>query len=253
MSIINQTFLPSEIILVDDNEKKEFYNIPIFKEFLKLCEIKNIEFSYYYGESKGQVFAQQIAFDHSNYPFIFKLDDDNILEPNTLGILYETMMNNSCGAVSCLILTKKDMNRKLDYTSEVYNKIEDIYSLFNIQMIKNQTDSIKYVEHLHSCYLFKKSVTDGYALEFSPSGHREDTVFTYQIFLKGHKLIVNPNTIIWHLKEEKGGNRLQNDGNKNELLFIEKLKEWKVIPDKLELISDGIIYVIKDNIKYRVL
>jgi len=254
MSIFNQTLSPKRVILVDDNENKQFYNIPQFKDILFLFKQKNIEFYYFYGESKGQVFAQNIALEHTETELIFKMDDDNILENNVLETLYNNMKGD-VGMISCLILTKDDLERKLDYEDSVYNRIEDIYDKYNIQFIKNQDDRIKQVEHLHGSYLFRKDLIDSYPLEFSPSGHREDTVTSYQIFRKGYKLLVDPNVIIWHLKEKSGGNRLFNyetDTN-NELKFIEKLKEWKIVPDRIEILeNDKMVYVPKNGIKYLV-
>ena len=48
MSIVNQTLIPYEVILVDDNIDKLFYSNPVFKEILRLFKIKNIKFSYFY-------------------------------------------------------------------------------------------------------------------------------------------------------------------------------------------------------------
>lgn len=245
MSILNQSFLPCEIILVDDNEKKEFYNIPIFKEFLRLCKLKNIKFSYFYGVCKGQTFAQQIGYEHTNENnLIFKMDDDNILNINTLELLYETLTSSEkIGAVSGLILSEKDFDRQIEYnpTGGIYNKIEDIYSYFNIQMCGNQNNELKKVEHIYSNFMFKKDLTDGYALEFAPAGHREDTVFTHEIYRKGYDLMINPNVIIYHLDNNVGGNRIHDNkkDNKNDIKFIEKLKDWGIIPNKLQLKEDN--------------
>jgi len=252
MSIFNQTLSPKRIILVDDNKDKIFYNIPQFKDILFLFKQKNIGFSYFHGESKGQVFAQQIALENTNTELIFKMDDDNILENNVLELLYN-YMKDDVGMVSCLILTKDDLERKLEYEDKIYNKIEDIYDKYNIQFIKNQDNEIKQVEHLHGSYLFKRELVDSYPLEFSPSGHREDTVTSYEIYRKGHKLLVVPQTIIWHLKEKTGGNRLfsYEKEKENELKFIDKLKEWKIVPDKIQMFEDNkMVYTSKNNIKY---
>lgn len=250
MSIYNQTLLPKRVILVDDNDKKEFQQLDIYKNILLLFKLKNIEFNYYYGESKGQVYAQQIAIDKVKTDWVFSMDDDNVLENNVLEVLSNTI-TDGVGAVSCIIISRKDVNRE-DFDCDGYNKIENIYSDLNIQMVKNQRKTIKEVEHFYSCYLFRKDIANKFALDFAPSGHRSETVFTYEIFLKGYKLLMNPNAIIWHLHDDKGGNRLHKDG-KNELLFINKLKEWKIVPDKLELKTDGeMTYMIKDKQKYLV-
>jgi len=254
MSIFNQTSPPKRVILVDDNEDKKFYDIQTFKDILFLFKQKNIEFSYFYGESKGQVYAQQIALENTNTELIFKMDDDNILETNVLELLHKNIKDD-VGMISCLILTKDDINRKFEYEDKIYNRIEDIYSKYNIQFIGNQNNRIKKVEHLHGSYLFRKELVTSYPLEFSPSGHREDTVTSYEIFRKGYILLVNPQTKIWHLKEKSGGNRLFNYKIEtgNELKFIEKMKFWNIIPQKIELKEDNkSVFTIQNGIKYLV-
>jgi cellulose synthase/poly-beta-1,6-N-acetylglucosamine synthase-like glycosyltransferase len=252
MSICTQSFLPGRIILVDDNERKEFQNIEVFKNIQLLLKYNGIQFDYYHGESRGQVYAQQLALDKVKTDWVFKLDDDNILESNVIEELSKNM-DKLVGAVSCLILTPPDVNRKLEYESNTYNRMEDIYSSFNIQMYGKQSSNIKWVEHLHGCYLFQRKAMRGYPLAFSPSGHREDTVFTHEIFRNGYILAVNPNAVMWHLKEENGGNRLHKDNN-NESLFLEKLKEWKIIPEKMVIFKEGeLTYTMKNCQKYAIL
>lgn len=238
LSAINQTLVPYEIILVDDNNIKDFYNLDIFKCLIKLMKLKNIKFSYYHGPSKGQVYAQQIALEHCETDWLFKMDDDNILNPDVLEILYNTK-TESTGAVSGLIFgCDLDKNRPPDEELPLYNKIEHVFSHFNIQMCGGQDKSVKKCEHLYSNYLFRTDIVDQYALEFSPAGHREDTVFTYEIQMKGYDLFVNPSAITYHVNNKVGGNNGQGFYNivKNEELFLQKLTEWKIVPNKLEII-----------------
>jgi len=257
MSILNQSYSPIEVILVDDNDVKEFYNIPINKEILKLFKLKNIDFSYFHGESKGQVYAQKIGIDNSKTDWIFRTDDDNILESNVLEILSGNI-NEKVGALSGIIISNiYNKLRKIEIHGDIYNKIEDIYSSFNIQMCGNQDNKIKKVEHLYSNYLFKKDIIKSdITLDFSPAGHREDTVFTHEIYRKGYDLVVNPKCIIYHLNEQKGGNRThQNEQtNINEKKFIQKMKDWGVIPNKLKIEKDeDMIFTMRGNTKYWIL
>jgi len=241
LSVINQSLPPYEIILVDDNEVKDFYNIDMYKNFIKLMKLKNIKFSYYHGLNKGQVYAQQIALEHCKTDWLFKMDDDNILDFNVLEILSNTV-NDKTGAVSGLIIgCDLDNNRPPDEDGPIYNKLEYIFSNFNIQMCRNQNDDIKKCEHLYSNYLFNTKIVESYPLEFSPSGHREDTVFTYEIFKKGYDLLVNPKSITYHLNNKSGGNNTHNFEKivKNEELFIKRLEEWGIIPEKLKIIREN--------------
>lgn len=254
-SIINSSVSPEEIILVDDNEKKEFFNIEISKIILSLMKLKNIKFSYYHGESKGQTIAANIALNHSKTPYIFKMDDDNILNSNVLETLYNTIIQDeNIAAVSGLIFCcDLDKKRLPEENSQPYNKIENIFSHFNIQMCGGQSKEIKECEHLYSNYLFRRFLVESYPLEFAPAGHREDTVFTYPLYKQGYRLLVNPNCITYHI-HNSGGNKKHgfSDVVKNEELFLSKLeKEWNIIPNKLQIKrEDNIIYAINNNGKY---
>lgn len=252
MSVINQTLLPHEIILVDDNEKKEFYLFETFKTLLQLMKFKNIKFSYYHGQSKGQVYAQQIALEHCKTDWLFKMDDDNFLEPNVLEILSNSI-NDKTGAISGLIFCcEKDKTRISEEDYPFFNKIENIFSHFNIQMCGGQTKDIKQAEHLYSNYLFRTDIIDSYPLDFSPAGHREDTVFTYSIFKKGYELLVNPNAITYHI-HNSGGNKSHGFENvvKNEESFITKLHDWKIVPNKIQILREhNIIYALNNGKKY---
>jgi GT2 family glycosyltransferase len=249
-SILNQTLLPYEIILIDDNEKKDFYNIEIYKNLISLMKLKNIKFSYYEGPLKGQTYAQQLALEKCNSELLFKMDDDNILESNVLETLYNTIKkDDNIAAVSDLIFCCDKDKKRQSEEDGIYNKIENIFSHFNIQMCGGQSKEIKECQHLYSNYLFRTKYVDSYPLEFSPAGHREDTVFSYSLYNKGYKLLVNPNAITWHI-HTSGGNKKHGFESvvKNEELFIKLLEEWNIIPQKIQIKrKNNLIYCINNN------
>lgn len=107
-------------------------------------------------------------------------------------------------------------------------------------MIKNQSDKIKPVEHIYSNYFFNIELGVKQTLELAPSCHREDTMFTHQIFRKGYDLIIIPQSVTYHLNydDNTGDNRYSKENfNKNEFFFIEKLKEWDIVPKEIEIIE----------------
>lgn len=254
VSVANQSLLPYEVILVDDNEHKEFYNIEMYKNILELMKLKRIKFSYFHGPSKGQTHAQQVALEHCKTPLLFKMDDDNILQHNVLEILHEVLSENSNAAAASGVIFRyeKDISREADVDCNMYNRIEDIFSVFNVQMCGKQSKDRKKCEHLYSNYLFRKDLVKSYPLEFSPAGHREDTVFTYGMYLNGYDLIVDPFAITHHV-HNSGGNKCHNfdDIVKNEELFIDKLHEWKVVPEKVQISREGnYVFAIKGTKKF---
>ncbi len=252
-SILNQTLLPYEIILVDDNEKKEFFNIEVYKNLIQLMKLKGVKFSYYEGQSRGQTLAQQIALEKCSSDFLMKIDDDNILESNVLETLYKTIIiDENIAAVSGLIFCCDTDKTRVPVENEIYNKIENIFSHFNIQMCGGQDKTIKYCEHLYSNFLFRRNLVESYALDFSPAGHREDTVFTHLLYRKNYELLVNPNCITYHI-HNKGGNKKHGFDAvvKNEEQFIKLLEEWEVVPNKIKIIREkNMVYTIKDGEKF---
>jgi len=251
LSIINQTKLPQRIILVDDSKIKKFYSYQILKHIITICKFKNIVFDYYHGESKGMVPAIKLGLEKINDGWVYKIDDDNVLEPNVFEFLCEDI-TDKVGAIGGIFIDKNSIE---EYErTEFYNRMEDIFFNLNIQMIANQSCKIKQVEHLYSNYFFRKGIEELHPENLNPSGHREDTIFTYSIFKKGYQIIVNPKAKIYHLDiENEDGNRIYRgeQENKNELIFLNKLKEWQIIPNKFRIfIKNGFIVLEKSNKMY---
>lgn len=259
MSIINQSLIPNRVVLVDDSKNKNFYNYQILKNILSLFKLKNIQFDYYHGNSIGMTNALQIGLNHIDDGWVLKIDDDNILNYNVLE-LFSNYISDSIGAISGIIVDDYSYgfikNNPDRYPKEVdgfYNRIENIYFEFNIQMIHDQSDELKKVEHIYSNYFFNRKLVENYPLELSPYGQREDTIITYSIFKQGYDLLIIPKAKIYHIYyNHNSGNRKFGKTyiKKNELFFIEKLKEWNIIPDKLEIkIDEQKLYVNKKNEK----
>jgi len=262
MSIFSQTYSPDRVVLVDDSKEKKFYDYQILKNILILFKEKNIDFDYFYGPCKGAVPALQIGLDNIEDGWVFKTDDDNILSPDVLEIFNKNIKSN-IGAMSGIIMDKylytfyeNNPDKRPIEEDGYYSKIENIYSEFNIQMVHEQSDDIKKVEHIYSNYFFNRELADDYPPELSPSSQREETIFTYNIFRKGYDMIIIPQVKIYHLYfDHKSGNRQWSklDMKKNELFFVEKLKEWNIIPYKMNMVDDGEkMYVMKNGAKYLV-
>lgn len=261
LSLVNQSRIPNRIVLVDDNKEKKFYDSSELKNIISFLRIKGIQFDYYHGQSKGATSALQIGLDKISDGWVLKVDDDNSLEYNVIE-LFENNISNNVGAIGGLIIDKT-IRQDIEYNlypkcvDGYYNKIENIFSEFNIQLIQNQTDEIKKVEHIYSNYFFSRDLVRSYPIELSPSCHREDTIITHTIFRKGYDLLIIPKAKTYHLQTIKnsGDGKWDNTMNKNELIFIEKMKEWEIIPQKVEIVeskgelfakkTDGLFSVVK--------
>jgi hypothetical protein len=213
-AILNQTKLPNKIIIFDDNDNPRDVRGELFYDyFFKICDIKGVKWEWVYAEKKGQHHNHEKA-NMAEFEWVWRIDDDCIPEPNVLENLY-LHTNVNVGAVGGAILTPP-INPD---TSKVTGKIENIDSEPNIQWSKIKEP--KEVEHLHCSFLYRAGVHD-YNLGLSRVAHREETLFTYGLHLKGYKNIIVPNATSWHLKNPKGGIRSETNEElykRDELIF----------------------------------
>jgi hypothetical protein len=205
-AIINQTTLPNKLVIFDDNdEPKDMRNEFMYQHLFWLLNSKRIEWEWLFAEKKGQHHIHQRA-NTMGYDWVWRCDDDAIPEPNVLEIL-ASYTNDQVGAVAGSVINPPHHPTFLESTGTIKN----IDCEPNIQwgIIKEP----KEVEHLYSTFLYRAGVHD-FNLGLSRVAHREETLFSHGLYLKGYKLLVVPNAITWHLKNPQGGIR---DNQKQEM------------------------------------
>jgi GT2 family glycosyltransferase len=200
-AIINQTKKVDKLVIFDDNdEPQDMRNEMIYSYFFQMLNIKGIEWEWIYAGKKGQHHIHQAA-NCMGYDWVWRVDDDAIPEPNVLARLFDCAVSReNIGAIGGSILTPPIKQEVLNSTG----KLENIDIEPNIQW--NYIEQAKEVEHLHCSFLYRAGVHD-YNLGLSRVAHREETLFTYGLFLKGYKIMVIPNAVTWHLKNPDGGIR----------------------------------------------
>lgn len=238
ISIANQTVVPDKVIIFDDGEHKDLRNEEIYKNIFSCFRDKGIEWTVVFAEGKGQVKNHQKALEIVETDFIWRLDDDNVAEANVLEELLKCMGTKEVGAVGGLVL---DPKFELKESKLASNKIEDIYLGMNLQWFKQPFKDILDAEHIYSTFLFRKEAAKhGYNMELSPKGHREETLFTYEMKRNGWRLLIDPTVITWHFRNSQGGIRSgSNDAflfEHDEKIFAKKLQEWGVIPNYSKLV-----------------
>ena len=225
-AILNQTKLPDKIVIFDDNdEPRDVRNELFYSYFFQICDLKNIQWEWVFAAKKGQHHNHQKA-NESDFEWIWRIDDDCIPEPNVLEKLF-LYTHKNVGAVGGSILTPP---HKFD-TSKSTGKIEAIDSEPNIQW--SYITQPKEVQHLHCSFLYRAGIHD-YNLGLSRVAHREETLFTYGLYLKGYKILAVPNAVSWHLKNPHGGIRAETNKamyDHDELIFrnILAYKDKKIV------------------------
>jgi GT2 family glycosyltransferase len=225
-SIINQTKLPDKVIIFDDNDAPEdMRNNNIYQHLFSIMNYKGIKWEWLYAGKKGQHHIHQMA-NTMGYDWVWRVDDDAIPEPNVLQELY-SWIDKDVGAIGGAILTLP-VNPD---TSKSTGKIEDIDKEPNIQWA--EIKKLKEVEHLHCSFLYRAGVHD-YNLGLSRVAHREETLFTYGLHLKGYTILAAPHANTWHLKNPNGGIRSETNQQlyqHDELIFRNTLayKDKKIV------------------------
>lgn len=202
-AVINQTLKPNKVIIFDDNDDAlDVREIQHYGYLFQMMETMNIKWEWQYALKKGQHFNHQRA-NTMGYKWVWRVDDDCIPEYNVLENLYKKANSDEkIGAVGGAILTTP-LWGKINSTG----KIENVDNEQNLQwyFIEKEIE----VDHVHCSFLYRAGVAD-YCLELSRVAHREETLFTYELILKGYKNVLIPNAVTWHLKNKKGGIRTGN-------------------------------------------
>lgn len=238
-SVISQTFKPERLIIWDDSDNPiDLRQNNIFFNLFKTLDLKGIKWEVLLGPRMGQVTNHQSTINIAKTEWIWRLDDDNIAEANCLEKLMETVekceFKDKLGAVAGCVLHPSVTFHK-NATSGL---IADSNFKYASQFAK--FEGIKNVEHLYSTFLFRKNAAKhGYCKELSRVGHREETIFTYEMKLAGWQLLVNGDAVTYHWQCPTGGIRTYNNVDywtKDQKIFENKLQKWGVNLNKYKFI-----------------
>lgn len=81
LSIVNQSFLPEKIIIVDDtssSERIDLREISIYKNIFSMFDKKNIKWQVVFGNNQGQVWGHNAVLNMAKTDFIWRIDDDEV-------------------------------------------------------------------------------------------------------------------------------------------------------------------------------
>ena len=235
-SIANQTLKPSHVIIFqDDHEAFNMQESSVFRNILYgLFPQKGIQWSVVFGAGKGQVLNHQKAIDIATTEWLWRVDDDNVVEPNVLEGLCKHI-GHGVGAVASAVIDP------LYKPSDMFSSTDIKHINISPNLQWSKSNMVLNADHLYSSFLFRKEAAKhGYNKDLSPVGHREETLFTYEMKRNGWKLIIDTNLVTWHLRESSGGIRSYSDGSlwaKDEAVFNAKLAEWGIKPASKILVN----------------
>jgi len=222
-SITSQTLLPSHFVLIQDAPGEfDLRASNTYMHIFKLLDAKGIKWKVLFGKERGQVYNHQMMVDNCETSWLWRVDDDNVAEPNVLERLC-SHISDEVGAIAGAVI---DPAHVVNYPTSA--KIAHIDSAANVQWVKST--GVVEAEHLYSSFIYRKKASDhGYCTQLSVVGHREETIFSHEMHRAGWKLLIDPSVVTWHLRSSSGGIRTYADiklWNHDEEIFERKKAEW---------------------------
>jgi GT2 family glycosyltransferase len=234
-AVCNQTVKPARILIFDDGEQKDLRGDPLYQHLFGLMSFYGIRGGgeIIFGERKGQVANHIKSLELADTEWIWRNDDDTSPEPDVLEKLLKNIQPD-VGAVGGLIIAPNNIHPLPSIAS---NKIEDIYLGLNEQWFVHPENSpAREVDHLYCSFIYRRDIAT-YTSNLSPIGHREETLLTYNMKLKGYKNILDPSARTWHLNNPGGGirdkefeKRQDEFAHHDEAVFRQSLNTWGVKP-----------------------
>lgn len=235
LSIIEQTVKPKKLLIIDDNEERiDLRQHPVIGNLLEIALEEGIEWEVLFGRQKGPQYSHQMANEKAEkegFEWCWRMDDDQIARNYALKILLKTAKKYGVGAVGPLVWNRgqdtKGWVRNASLAKDVYAvKVEDIIDKPNAQWAHLKGDLE--VEHLYGTFIYRPGIAR-YNLDLSRRGHREETMFTHDIYLAGYKLYIASRAVVYHSLAPQGGIRShpQADGMADEKIFEKYLENIK--------------------------
>ncbi len=225
LSLALQTHHDFDLIIFDDTDNpRDLRELPTYQSVFQLYDHYGIGWQVVYGRKLGQHYNHQWAQELAKSDWIFRFDDDEVLEPDVLEKLIRNVRED-VGAVAGLVLPPAPS----PVPPDAENVIVDL-NCPNRQWFLHPDSKPFEVEHLHSTFLYRRGIAN-YELGLSPVCHREETLLSHAIYRAGYKVIVDPTSVTWHFRSEQGGIRSHRNPDfydQDEKLFQAKLQEWGV-------------------------
>jgi len=251
-AIINQTRKPDKLKIYDDGEHRvsaeQLAATSPFDGLLRLATDKHVDWEILHTPRKGQVANHQHCLDSADTDFIWRVDDDEIPEPNCLKVLVDTLLQHGnggqfdrVGAVGGLVHNPGAVS---PLPRGVDGSLNDIGIGLNVAWF-SWNSGPRECEHLYSTFLYRVAYgreVGGYPTELSPVGHREESWFTNKLHRAGYKVLCTPHTVTHHLRESSGGIRSFTDTalwEQDEAKWQEYLRAaGRVLPESKLIVCD---------------
>ena len=226
-SILSQTYKNTEILCILDGPEDN--SSSIVKSFAHDDKrIKIFEQCH-----KGAAAARNIGLDNASGEFIFFLDSDDWVNPNSLEILYTAIQAHRTPIVSGNI--------------SVYNEIEDTYHPYKNRRMTGKIHltyaNFKKLEVVIWNKLYRISAFKG--VRFVPGLKAEDEDFYWQIFSRNREVYAIPDTVTVYRKRNSTLSTKKNDETLQDHMIVILDRAYEVAKTHPDLKSQFEKFAIK--------
>lgn len=239
MSVISQSLKPKRLIIFqDDPDVFDMRSSSTYVRLFGMLEAAGIFWEVAFGDGSGQVRNHQKALEAADTEWVWRIDDDEVAEPDVLEKLMMTgCSDDEIGAVAPCVYTPGD-----GWSGDWSTRIEDVLTHGNLQWLPPGELVGQYdAEHLYSTFIYRRRFAQPYDVEeLSPAGHREETLFTHRIHRNGGRLVVDRTANVSHFREPSGGIRAHRDigmWERDEAYFLRQLDHMGVVPNRRLLVN----------------
>lgn len=240
LSIALQSVPAYEVIIVDDSDNPiNLTTIPHYEHIFRLFDEKQIKWQVKFGQKKGQHHSHQMVQELAETELIFRIDDDEVAEPETLRKLNAVISKDEKIAAVAPAVTLPNPQQ---LPPGLRNLIGTVTKAPNMQWFRGQ--GVYEADHLYSCFLYRRGIVN-YDMTLSSVSHREETIFSHSLKRAGYKLMVNMDAHVYHFQSATGGIRTYRDPilwEHDEKIFQAYLSLWNVdsVETKMIVLDCGI-------------
>jgi GT2 family glycosyltransferase/glycosyltransferase involved in cell wall biosynthesis len=199
--------------------------------------------------------------DPYGYKLICRIDDDIVIRPDFLEKLYSVYLSDDKCELAAVSGVYPDPRRSLREQTAPSGYESDINYAGRIDhnvpwpyvCVYPEGAKCREMEHLYSSFMYRTEAAiavGGYCKLYSQIGHREESDFSYRLYLGGWKLLVNPEAIGFHYAAPNGGIRSQSIIDKEALansdhkIYLRRLAKWKLSKSKKTDFAPRLLAVI---------
>lgn len=213
-SLLNQDLTSYEIICVNDGSPDNS------KEIVEAFQSKNENIILINQENKGLSEARNVGINNAQGEFLFFVDSDDFIEPNSIGIIYRIAKANNLDILDFRVnYFKRNIKKVWNKNNLTTNKPICGREYFNLYIKKFR----KQPNVSAWCHLFKTEFIKNNLLKFYSGIYFEDLPFTAEAYLLANRVLFT-DLIVYNYRTDQSSITRSNANIKqiNDLLFVGK-------------------------------